>query len=89
MRVWVGPDDQKIIGAYLANLRQGQDVTQVELARRLEKPQSFVSDYERGQRRVDFLEFVLICRALGCDPKTNGAELLDLAVRAATDSRRT
>jgi len=32
-------------------------VTQRELASRLGKPQSFVSEYERGQRRVDVVEF--------------------------------
>jgi hypothetical protein len=28
------------------------------------KPQSFVPDYERGQRRVDLIEFLLIVAAL-------------------------
>ena len=42
--------------------------TQVELARRLGKPQSFVSAYESGQRRVDVIEFILIARTLAAKP---------------------
>ena len=34
----------------------------------LSKPQSFVSEYERGQRRVDVVELLMIARALGADP---------------------
>ena len=44
------------------------DLTQSELAARLGKPQSFVSDYERGQRRIDLLEFLLIVRAMNGSP---------------------
>jgi hypothetical protein len=34
----------------------------------LHKPQSFVSSYERGQRRVDVLELMRIVDAIGGDP---------------------
>jgi transcriptional regulator with XRE-family HTH domain len=43
------------------------NVTQQELAARLDKPQSFVSEYERGQRRADVVELLVISRALGVD----------------------
>jgi len=33
-------------------------LTQVDVSRRLRKPQSFVSYIERGQRRVDFVELL-------------------------------
>jgi hypothetical protein len=32
------------------------------------KPQSFVAKYEAGERRVDVVEFVTICKAIGADP---------------------
>jgi hypothetical protein len=32
------------------------------------KPQSFVAKYEGGERRIDVVEFVTICRALEVDP---------------------
>ena len=52
----------------LVALRRGQGVTQVELARRLGKPQQFISRYEQGLRRLDIVEFYAIAKALGVDP---------------------
>jgi predicted transcriptional regulator len=51
-------------------------MTQVELARRLGKPQSVVSGYENGRRRVDLVEFLVIVRALGADPAEIFAEIV-------------
>jgi transcriptional regulator with XRE-family HTH domain len=50
--------------ATLVALRSEQGVSQVELARRLGKPQQFVSRYELGVRRLDLVEFYVIARAL-------------------------
>ncbi|MHB1344953.1 MAG: helix-turn-helix domain-containing protein [Thermoleophilia bacterium] len=38
---------------------------QADLASRLSKPQSYVSKYESGERRLDFLEVREICHAVG------------------------
>jgi transcriptional regulator with XRE-family HTH domain len=38
--------------------REQAGLTQVEVAKKLAKPQSFVSKYERGERRLDFTEFI-------------------------------
>jgi predicted transcriptional regulator len=51
-------------------------MTQVELARRLRKPQSVVSAYEAGTRRVDLVEFLVIVRALGVDAVEIFAEIV-------------
>ena len=32
------------------------------------KPQSFVAKYEGGERRVDVVEFIEICKAIEADP---------------------
>ena len=65
---WVQPEHHQIVGTALAGARRKANITQVELARRLSKPQSVVSGYENGRRRVDLIEFLLIVRALGADP---------------------
>ncbi len=52
----------------LVALRKEQGVTQAELSKRLGKPQPFVSYIERGERRIDVIEFCVITRALGADP---------------------
>jgi transcriptional regulator with XRE-family HTH domain len=41
-------------------------LTQVELARRLKRPQSFVSKYENGERRLDVIELVEVAEEIGC-----------------------
>jgi transcriptional regulator with XRE-family HTH domain len=48
--------------------RKDTGLTQQQLAERIGKPQSFVSKYERGERRVDLIEFLAIAEALGFDP---------------------
>jgi transcriptional regulator with XRE-family HTH domain len=49
----------------LKELRMAKNFSQVELAARLGMPQSYVSKYETGERRLDFVETVLLCEALG------------------------
>jgi transcriptional regulator with XRE-family HTH domain len=66
--VWVEAEHYKIVGACLAAARRRANVTQQDLAAKLGKPQSFVSEYERGQRRVDVIELLVISRAVGIDP---------------------
>ncbi|MNF15991.1 helix-turn-helix protein [compost metagenome] len=44
-------------------------MTQAQVAERLGKPQSFVSKYERGERRLDVIEFIEVCRLLGVEPE--------------------
>lgn len=47
--------------------REKAGLTQVQVASGLGRPQSFVSKYERGDRRLDFTEFVEIANVLGID----------------------
>lgn len=43
-------------------------MTQVQVAKKLRRPQSFVSKYESGERNLDVVEFVAVCAALSTDP---------------------
>lgn len=52
----------------LVDARQVAELTQTELSVCLGKPQSFVAKYEKGERRLDVLEFLTICRHLKTDP---------------------
>lgn len=52
----------------LVEERKGACLSQAQLAERLGKPQSFVSKFERGERRLDVIEFRDIARAIGIDP---------------------
>jgi transcriptional regulator with XRE-family HTH domain len=53
------------LAALLRNVRSEAGLTQAEVAERLGLPQSFVSKYESGERRLDLIELRLICKALG------------------------
>lgn len=66
--MWVQQKEYKAVGEALASARISAGLGQQELAKRLRKPQSFVSNYERGQRRIDVLEFLRIARAIRADP---------------------
>lgn len=57
----------------LVEARKENGLPQVEIAERLGKPQSFVSKYERGERRLDVVEFVEVAKAIGID----ATELID------------
>jgi transcriptional regulator with XRE-family HTH domain len=57
-----------MLGILLA-LRRDAGVTQVALSKRLGKQQAFVSNIERGVRRIDVIEFCAIVRALSADPE--------------------
>ena len=67
--MWVQPKEYKVVGAALAGARERTGLTQKQLARKLRKPQSFVSNYERGQRRFDVLELLRIVEAFDGDPR--------------------
>jgi len=51
----------------LIDARRGAGLRQTDLAERLGKPQSFVSKVERGERRIDLVEFLIVARAIGAD----------------------
>lgn len=52
----------------LKEVRETSGVTQVEMAKRLGRDQSTISLLEKGQRRVDVIEFIRIAEALEVDP---------------------
>lgn len=43
-------------------------ITQQHVADEIGKPQSFIAKVEGRERRLDVIEFIQICRVIGCDP---------------------
>jgi transcriptional regulator with XRE-family HTH domain len=66
--VWIEPEQYRLAGACLAAARRRANLTQIQAAERLGRTQSFISEIERGLRRVDVLEIVLIARGLRANP---------------------
>lgn len=58
------PSIEETLRALLISLRSEAGLRQIDLAERLAKPQSFVSKYENGERRLDLSEVYSICTAL-------------------------
>jgi transcriptional regulator with XRE-family HTH domain len=54
--------------ALLKTARRTAGLTQNDVAKHLGRPQSYVSKYELGERRLDVIEFVRITKALSADP---------------------
>jgi transcriptional regulator with XRE-family HTH domain len=57
--------ERKILLELLRELRKQRSLTQDQLARLIGVKQAFVSKYETGERRLDFLDLVGICDVLG------------------------
>lgn len=56
---------QDRLQSLLQQVRLEAGLRQVDLAARLGQPQSMVSKYESGERRLDLLELRAICEATG------------------------
>ena len=57
--------EKKRFLSLVRQMRIDAGLRQADLARKLGEPQSFVSRYESGDRRLDVLELRQICEVLG------------------------
>jgi transcriptional regulator with XRE-family HTH domain len=58
---------QARLQALLVSRRAAAGLSQTDVARRLRRPQSFVSKYETGERRLDIIELMEVAEAIGFD----------------------
>ena len=70
-------DDYRRLVRLLVQLRHDSEITQVELAKRLGKPQSYISKIESCERRLDVVEYCKLVKALDHDPVTALDAFLD------------
>ena len=68
MRIDIYDKPHEQLRKELKAIRVGAGLSQEKLAELLGTKQSFISKYERGERNLDFIEVVLVCRACGYDP---------------------
>jgi DNA-binding transcriptional regulator YiaG len=52
----------------LISMREETGLSQRGLSKKLKKVATYVSKYERGERRLDLIEFLEIAKALKADP---------------------
>jgi transcriptional regulator with XRE-family HTH domain len=77
MRSPIFSDRYAAVVTLLAELRKDAGLTQVELATRLDRPQSYVSKVERRERRIDPAEFHDWAAASGASPADAFARLAE------------
>ena len=65
VRKSIHTEQQRHLQDLLRQVRQDAGLTQISLAERLETAHSRISDYERGERRLDLLQLREYCQALG------------------------
>lgn len=58
-------EQQHRLQTLLRQLRENAGLRQQDVADRLGEPQSFVSKYESGERRLDLIELSAVCEVLG------------------------
>jgi transcriptional regulator with XRE-family HTH domain len=62
---WVSSPSYRATVEVLVDARKAAGLTQRELAARLGRPYSLIANIERGERRIDVVEFIAVARALG------------------------
>ncbi|MGQ0541406.1 MAG: helix-turn-helix domain-containing protein [Blastocatellia bacterium] len=65
MPKFTGTKEQKVFQELLRDLRTESGFTQITLSQKLGRAQSYVSKYESGERRLDFLELRQLCSLFG------------------------
>lgn len=61
----IGTRDHRVLMTFLRDARTRTGLRQADVANRMKAPQSMVSKYELGERRLDVLELRDVCSALG------------------------
>lgn len=61
--------EYRLLCKLLREARERAGLTQEDVAKRLNRPQSYVSKYESGERRLDVIEFLTITRVLSVEPR--------------------
>jgi transcriptional regulator with XRE-family HTH domain len=56
---------RKVLLGLLRQVRLDAGLRQTDVAKKLGKPQSFVSNYASGERRLDLLELQAVCEVVG------------------------
>jgi len=68
--------EMNALRAWLKTARESQGLSMRALADRLDQPHSYVQRVEEGERRLDVVEFIWYCRALGLNALDGVREIL-------------
>jgi transcriptional regulator with XRE-family HTH domain len=66
-RTLASPRHQALV-EFIIDQRKAAHLTQTQVAKRLKRYQSYVTNIETGQRRIDVVELMALAEAIGFDP---------------------
>jgi len=68
MRNEIYSKEHRVLRSALKRERKAAGIRQIELATKTNRSQAYISKFENGDLRLDVIDFVRICEAIGCDP---------------------
>ena len=74
----------KVVRDWLIRKRHEQNLTQRDLAHLLDVPHSWVGKVESGERRIDLIEYIRVCKKLNADPH-DGLEIVSEQIVSEVD----
>lgn len=64
---------------FLIEARQKRGITQEELAEKIGRKQNYISNYERGERRLDIFELIEIIKGIGEDKEKLLRKIMEIS----------
>lgn len=74
----------RVVGKTIRSIRMAEGLTQLQVAQRLEKPQSYISKLESGERSLHLHEVFPLSKALG----KSSHEVVDILEQALQQNNR-
>jgi transcriptional regulator with XRE-family HTH domain len=75
MQKTISSDKYLLLLAWLRKARESRGLSMRDMAQLIDQPHSWIGKIETAERRLDVLEYVRYCRALGLKPE-EGLKLL-------------
>ncbi len=79
MREDIHSTEHRRLREILKRRRIAAGLRQTDLAAHTRRSQAYISKFENGDLRLDVADFVLLCRAIGCDPHAVLDEVFEAA----------
>lgn len=68
MRNEIYSQEHKALRKIMRRERKAAGLKQSEVAKKTNRSQAYISKFENGDLRLDVIDFVRFCEAIGCDP---------------------
>lgn len=68
MRSEIYSDEHRKLRELLKRERIAAGIKQADLAAKTNRSQAYISKFEKGDLRLDVVDFVRLCQIIGCDP---------------------